>query len=218
MATLASDILAEARGLLNDPSGAIYVTNPMITLLNKVYRELQTKVSSYGVSTTKEISQVVPVPAGTPNLGDGSGLPPDMLYPITLKERAALSSDEFAPMTEVDFEPIINPPSDFIQFWAWREDELKFPVCSTDRELLIKYVKTLGNIVGLNSPILIINSQQWLGQRLAAVASLVLGFNPSRANALNEDLVAIWDDFRITLVRRKQSIPVRRRRTRYRAR
>jgi hypothetical protein len=218
MPILASDVLIEARGMLNDPSGAIYVTAPMLTLMNKVYRELQTKVSSYGVSTTKEISTTVPVFAGNTHLGDGSGLPNFFLYPILLQERRYLSSDQFIDMDEMEFEPA-NIPSTRLQYWSWREDELKFPAgCSVDMEILIRYVQSFNTISGINSPILILNSQQWMAQRLASVASLVLGSNPSRADALNKDLVEIWDDLRITMVRRKQSIPVRRRRTRYRAR
>jgi hypothetical protein len=121
-------------------------------------------------------------------------------------------------MDEMDFEPA-SSPSDRLQYWAWREDELKFaPGCAVDREILIKYVQSFNVITGLTSPILILNSQQWLAQRLAAVASSMLGSNPNRAKILNDDLVSIWDDLRISLVRRKQSIPVRRRRTRYRAR
>jgi hypothetical protein len=121
-------------------------------------------------------------------------------------------------MDEMDFEPLVNPPSDKLRYWAWREEELKFPICTTDREVIIHFVQTIGSVTGVSSPILILNSQQWLAQRLASVASLVLGSNPSRAKALDEDLVGIWDDLRSTLVRRKQSIPVRRRRTRYRVR
>jgi hypothetical protein len=218
MATLASDVLIEARGLLNDPSGAIYVTAPMLTLMNKVYRELQTKVSSYGVSTTKEISALISVPSGMDRLADGAGLPPSLLYPISMQERTLASSDPFVDMDEMDFEPKINPPLTRLQYWAWREDEIKFAPCSTDREVFLKFVQTLGSITSLNSPILIINSQQWMAQRLASVAAMFLGSNPNRSSALDADLVPIWDDLRITLVRRKQSIPVRRRRTRYRAR
>lgn len=218
MALLASDIIAETRGLLNDPSGAIYTTAPMLTLLNKVYKELQTKISALGVSTTKEVSAIIAVDAGTVKLGDGSGLPASLLYPISLKERAKTSTENFVDMDETEFEPLFPTPQPTIKFWAWREDELKFPACSTNREVLIRFVQTLGAITALTSPILIINSQQWLAQRLGAVASVVLGSNPSRGETLQADLVDIWDDLRITLVRRKQSIPVRRRRTKYRVR
>ena len=217
MATLASDILTEARGLLNDPSGAIYLTTPMLPLMNKAYKELQTKVSALGIGVTKEVSTVVPVTAGTVRLGDGAGLPASLLYPISLQERALGSNENWIPMSEMDIEPVVNPAQSRLIFWAWREDEIKFPAASTPRDVLIKYVQTLGAITATNSPILIINSQQWLAQRSAIIAALVIGSNPSRADALNKDLVDLWDDLRATLVRRKQIIPVRRRRTRYRA-
>lgn len=218
MALLASEVIAEARGLLNDPSGAIYPTAPMVVLLNKVYKELQTKVSALGVSTTKEISQFLPVPAGTARLGDGAGLPASLLYPIWLKERALGTADKFIDMTEVEFEPYYTTPPLILQYWAWREDELKFAICSANREILVRFVQTLGAVTATTSPILILNSQQWLAQRLGAVASALLGSNPARAKILQDDLVEIWDDLRITLVRRKQSLPTRRRLTRYRAR
>jgi len=188
----------------------------MLTLMNKVYRELQTKVSSNGISTTKEISTTILVPKFTNRLGDGSGLPASLLYPISMQERRSASTDDFVDMDEMDFEPSFNPPLDYLKCWAWREDELKFSPCSADREVLIRFVQTLGNIIDVNSPILILNSQQWMAQRLAAIAAMHLGSNPNRAAALDADLVPIWDDLRINLVRRMQSIPVRRRRTRYR--
>ena len=216
MALLASAILTEARGLLNDPSGAIYLTTPMLPLLNKVYKELQTKVSALGTPTTKEISTAVIVTAGTVRLGDGAGLPANLLYPVKVQERAQGATTRWEDMTETDYEPVVVPADTRLNFWAWREDEIKFPAASTNREVLIRFIQTLGEITATTSPIYIINSQQWLAQRLAAVAAVVIGSNPSRGAILNDDLVQIWDDLKVTLVRRQQSIPVRRRRTRYR--
>lgn len=216
MPTLASDILIEARSLLNDPTGAIYTTTPMIPILNKVYKELQTKMSALGISTTKEVSAVVPVVANTVRLGDGAGLPASLVYPISVQERPLGTTGRFIDMTEFNFEPIVNPARTRLEYWCWREEEIKFPGSSTDREVLIRFVQTIGTITATTSPVLILNSQQWISQRVAAVAALVLGSNPSRAEELNKDLVQIWDDLRATLIRRKQNIPVRRRRTRYR--
>lgn len=217
MALLASDILTEARSLLNDPSGAIYQTTPMIALLNKVYRELQTKVSALGISTTRELSSAIDVTAGTTSLSDGAGLPSTLLYPISLKERAKDSTEDYTDMDEYDWESNPNVAAeDTLGRWAWREDQIKFPAALTDREVLIKFAQTLGAVTATTSPIYIINSQQWLAQRLASVAALVLGSNPTRAAALAGDLVTLWDDLRSTLVKRRQARPVRRRRTRFR--
>ena len=216
MAYTAAEVLSEARaGLLNDPTGAIYPDPPMIVLLNKVYKELQTKVSALGIGTTKEATAAVPVNAGVTRLGDGAGLPTGLLFPIHIKERAKGSLEDYIDMDETDFEPDIRPDIR-MKFWSWREDEIKFPGATTDRELLINHVKSLGEISDVNSPILIINAQQWLAQRLAAVASATIGHNPKRGAILQGDLVTLWSDLSATLIKRRQAIPVRRRRTRYR--
>lgn len=210
-----ADVLLEARTLLNDPGGAIFMNAPMITLGNKAYRELQTKVSTLGIGTTKEVSADIDVDAGTIALSAGAGLPADLLYPVFLEERTQGSSERYIDMTESEWEPDIDPGTR-LEFWSWREDELKFPECATDREVRIRYAKTLGSIDATTSPILIINSQQYLACRTAALSARYLGSNPGRADALDMDLVTLWDDLRLTLVRRQQNIPVRRRRTRFR--
>lgn len=214
MSLLASTILTEARGLLNDPSGAIYPDTPMFTLANKVYRELQTKLSSYGISTTKEVSAAISVPLGVTRLGDGALLPADLLYPKELKERA-VGEVYWHDMEEKEWEPDAVQGT-YLIYWTWREDEIKFLGSTSIREVLIKYVKTLGTITSGTSPILILGCETWLSQRLATVAAMTVGANPTRAQALAGDLEGIWDDFIGGVLRRKQTIPVRRRRTRYR--
>jgi hypothetical protein len=84
---------------------------------------------------------------------------------------------------------------------------------------MIRYVKSLPALADVTSPVLINDSQTWLAQRTAAIASLLLGHNPSRAEALITDLYGFngpWEDLKATKVKRLQNIPVRRRRTRWR--
>lgn len=218
MALLASDVLIEVLGLLNDPSGAVYPSAQIYVLMNKAYREMQNKLSSYGIGTTKEISAVVPVLAGVLRLGDGAGLPADLLAPNDVKERALGSpaSVYFRDMIETDFDPSNLPAKDYLGSWTWREDEIKFTASTADREVLIRYTRSLGGITGAASPILILNSQQWLAQRTAIIAARAIGGNPSRADELAGDLVSLESDLIGPMVKRKQSIPVRRRRTKFR--
>lgn len=222
MAILASTIMTETRALLNDPTGAIYVDAPMWPLMNKAYRELQTKLNALGISTAKEVSAVIDVPVNTLRMGDATAppLPTDLLYPISLEERqdGSTSNDDWRDMDEVDVEPSIAQGNMLI-YWAWREDELKFIGATTIREIRIKYMKGIGVITGGSSVVGVLNCEQWLAQRTAAIAALVLGSNATRSAALDSDLTkpgGVWDDFQATLVKRRQGIPVRRRRTRYR--
>lgn len=215
---LAGEIVASAQGLLNDPSGAIYPVQAMLPMVNKAYRELQLKVSALGIGITKEVSLPVPVIVGQTNLSPGSGLPNELLYPIHLSERAPGTSDRFVDMEERDWEPNTKP-STVLGLWVWREESIKLIGATQEREVLVRFVKTLGGATETTSQITILDSDVWLAQRTAALAALLLGSNPSRATALMNDLNAsggTWDDLRSTLVKRKQNVPVRRRRTRWR--
>lgn len=221
MAITAAQIITLVRGMLNDPSGAVYPDTPVYNLMNKAYKELQLKVTALGISTTKEItSSPVDVPAGTLRLADGALLPADLIVPITLYERADGSTSEFdfVEMQEQEWEPN-EQPGTALNCWVWREDEIKFRGATTAREVKIRYLKGLGSIIDGNSPIFIISSEGWIAQRTAALAALLLGSNPTRSAALDADLKqpgGLWDDLKAVLTKRKGNIPVRRRRTRYR--
>jgi hypothetical protein len=216
MAVIASTILTMARtALLNDPSGAIYPDAAMYPVMNLAYQQLQTRLAAMGLGPTKETFPAQTVTAGTVALGDGSGLPTNLLYPTEIGERAVGDTNPYKDMDEREWEPDIVIGTQ-LGFWTWREDEIKFPGATTNRQILIKGMKSLGSISAGNSAISVINCEAWLAQRTASIAALTVGNNASRAKALDNDLIGIWDDFKQGLVKRTQSIPVRRRRTRYR--
>lgn len=216
MAVVAGDILTSLKAaLLNDPTGAIYPDARMYPVMHIAYKRLQLKLSAIGMKPNKEIFDPVTVTAGTVRLGDGAGLPLLLLRPLTIKERRSGSTDRYSDMDEVDFEPDITIGTT-LQYWAWREEEIKFPGSTADRQILIYGEKSLGSITDTNSPILLIESEAWLAQKTAAIAALTIGQNPKRADSLEEGLADIWEDMRSAMTRREQSKPVRRRRTRFR--
>lgn len=218
MASIAGDIIIDVQGLLNDPIGAIYPPMAVLPMLRKAYKELQLKLTSYGISVTKETSTLVDVLIGTTSVGDGSGLPIDFISPIQLKERLKGSEDYYSDMVEREWEPNTKP-STTLGVWAFREEALKFVGATSDRQLYLRYWKSLNLITDLTSPIQINNADVWLAQRTAALCALLLGSNPTRAQALMGDLTSqggAWEDLKSTKVKPMQNIPVRRRRTRYR--
>jgi hypothetical protein len=218
MALLTGSVITEIQALLNDPTGSIYPTVALMPLLNKAYRELQVKLGSFGVGTTREVIKGVPLPVGTKVLDDGNGLPTDFLYPVELGERLAGSGAKYTLMVETEWESD-KDQQDLLFYWSWREESIKFVGALTDRELLIRYYKSLVPLTDTTTPIQISESQTWLAQRTASIAALLLGSNPSRAEALMQDLYGSqgpWEDLKSTKVKRLQNIPVRRRRTRWR--
>lgn len=215
MAFTAAEPLTEAKALLNDPSGHIYPDEKLLPLMQKAYRELQTKMMLNGLSVLKEASGAVLVNAGTVALGDGSGLPSDLVYPIELGERAQGSLLQYEDMDEFDWEPD-QTQSNRLNYWAWREEELKFLGATVNREIRIRYMKGLTRISAVTTPIAVIQSVTYLAVRTAAIAAFVIGANPSRGEALNGDAGGALDDLIRLLVKRQQGIGVRRRVNRYR--
>lgn len=216
MAILTSTIITGAKPLLNDPQGIIYSDAALLPLVSKAYRELQTRLARAGMGVSKEVSDRVTIPVGTVSLGDGSGLPNGLLYPIEIKEgNPGAPFDQFYAMTESNWEPTAIP-GQTLGVWSWREEEIKFVGATIVREILIRYMKGLTPLTSPTSPIYILNSELFLEARTAAIASAVLGENYTRADTLNKDAEQWYDVLVGTLVKRGQRMPVRRIRTRYR--
>lgn len=216
MALIASTIINSAKPLLNDPQGIIYSDTALLPLLSKAYRELQIRLSRAGMGPTREVSERLSIPTGTTALGDGSGLPPGLLYPIEIKEGTpGAPIEQFQTITETTWEPS-RARGTSLAVWAWREEEIKFVGATLDREILIRYMKGLTPLTALTSPIYILNSELFLEARTAAIAAGVLGENYTRAEALNNDAEQWYDVLVGTLTKRGQRTPVRRRLTRYR--
>jgi len=216
MAILAQEIINDAKILLNDPQGIIYPDNALLPLLKKAHRELQQRLSRSGQQQTKEVSTTISVASGTTRLGDGAGLPNDLIYPIWLKEKAqGAPASDYVDMSQRSWEPTTAPQQELL-LWVWREDEIKFVGALSNREVLIRYRKGYPLITSVSIPIGIMDSETFLTSRLAAIAAMVLGENYSRADALNGDAEVAFDILTGVNTSQRQFRPVRRQRTRYR--
>ena len=215
MALTAATPLAEAKVLLNDPSGTIFQDTKIIPLLQKAYAELQTKMMLNGLPVLKEASATTTVNAGVTALGDGSGLPSDFIYPIELAERTSGSADRFEPMDEKAWEPDVEQSEKLI-YWNWREEEIKFVGATANRDVRIRYMKGLTRITADTTPLYVNNCTTYLAARAAALAAFLHGGNPQRGAALADDATNALNDLLGILVKRQQGVPVRRRVNRYR--
>jgi hypothetical protein len=109
------------------------------------YSDLQRKFQLYDVAVNKEITASINVPANTVIL---PSTPADLLYPILLEERQVGGVEtDYKEMDENDWEldGIAQQPE--LQVWAWRENEIKLRGATLAREVRLKYVKTLADII-----------------------------------------------------------------------
>jgi hypothetical protein len=215
MAYTAQEPLTECKVLLNDPSGTIYPDDKVLPLMQKAYRELQTRMMLHSLPVLKESVAAVPVAAGVTQLSDGAGLPDNLVYPTELAERASGTSALYSPMTETFWEKEAKPGTS-LNFWSWREEEVKFLGATTPREVKIRFMRGFPRITAVGSPILVNNAVTFLAARTAALAALTLGANPQRAGALGADAAGALDELIGILAKRQQGIGVRRGVNRYR--
>lgn len=141
-----------AAGQPSVPAGFIDLTPSM----NLAYRKIQANLANIGMGRFKTDNFKFTVPkiaAIDPSLQvfineatqPPNTLPPDLLTPTALWERALGSQDDFVPIedtTESGGLPS-EPQGPFLRIWEWRDDELCFLGATEDREVRMRYVKQL---------------------------------------------------------------------------
>lgn len=202
---LVSDVLTEARILLNDASGSRYSDASLLPIFKKVYLDLQRRMVRAGLPLSRERSSGINV--ATPATVVTS--PADLIVPISLEE-SDTTGQQWTDMERKQWEDIRVTPGEKFDNWAWRENEIKVPSCSANRLVRIYYIKSLPAITAVGDTVAIPLAEQYLASSVAAVAAFVIGANPSRAEALNTDAENNWEEFVGYHTKSEQGVRVRR--------
>ena len=202
MADLVSDINTDVRGILNDSTGNILTESFLLPLINKAYREAQSKARLYGLSYIKEALGLVPVLAT-----DTVITVADLISPIELSERAPGATTSYEPMTQLDWEPDTTK-TEKLRYWNWRENEIKIIGATQNREVRIKYNKGLPALTGNASVLALTDVRPWLANRVAALSAFSLGAS-ERGLAIMEDSKDLYDTFIANAVKESQILGVR---------
>ncbi len=210
MAVLVSDVIAESAALLNDPSQTLYTNTKILPFVKKAYQELENHCIANGIPVVNEVSAVLDVAAAATTIATQ---PTDMVEPIWLGERPDGSSTgtTYTPMIERAWDPN-EEQTDTLRYWVWREESIKLLGATAAREVLLRYHKNFGaGSITTASTIAVSNGKTFLAARSAALASVFLGENESRAAALQNDADVALETLIATSIRRSQNLPARRR-------
>jgi hypothetical protein len=164
--------LATARTLLNDDGATIWTDAVLLPKLQEAHRELQCALWEAGSPVVREESSALLVMAGQTDLG--ANQPADLVAPFKLWEASA-STEDWVPMTEVDFIPLGTATSATLTYWAWRKEKILFLGATANRRVKVQYRKSLTLPVSVNDPIGIIFGEIYLGARTAALAAGSVG-------------------------------------------
>lgn len=169
---LASEALDSARVYLNDTKKQIWTDTTLIPYLKEAYRDLLLVLWLNGMPVIKEKSATINVNANALDLGVNQ--PADLIEPISLKERTQGSSESWIPMVEVGFEPDISKDT-ILRYWDWREEKIVFVGATSNREVLLRYWKSLTLPVDATTPLGFIFAEIFLGPQTAGYAAGSVG-------------------------------------------
>lgn len=191
MPLVASDIMDRSRAILNDIPADIYTNTALLPFLKIANDEFESELINAGQSVQKVIDTNIDVDEDEVTLD----LPSDLISPIKLFERARTDTeeDQFEPMRQVAWVPV-KDMAEKLGVWDWRDQSVNFVGATTDRTVLLRYIRTLSPITGNNSPVELDTSNNYLAYKTAAeaVSSLAkdyereLKFNSKAAYHLNK--------------------------------
>jgi hypothetical protein len=167
---LASVALDSARTYLNDVNSQIWTDTVLLPYLKEAHRDMLLVLWLNGLPVIKEKSSTINVTA----LATTLTLPSDLIEPIWLKERSQGSSDQWIEMTETEFEPDRNKETT-LNYWTWREEVIAFVGATTNREVLLRYWKSLAAVTTASSALGFILAEAFLGPQTAGYAAGSVG-------------------------------------------
>ena len=194
----------QAAALLNDVAKADYTYVAQLPYLKSAYNKLLLRLQDNGVPVVEEISTAINVAANATYVAS----PADLIQPIKLEERLDNTSELYRLVEKIDAIPELEQ-LDYIAVWNWREEVIYINPPRLAREVKLTYIKSFTALVDFNSSIPIINSQEYLANKTAALCARFVGENPTRADQLDNEAAEALSLMIGVEVKAKQSNPVR---------
>lgn len=210
---IAGSVMDKVAVLNNDAGKTKFTYTAILPFLQLVYQELSEEAENNDLPIINEVDDLV-VSVGMTDIGGATGpaLPTDLIEIRSLWERLNGTTDDFIPMDRLNYLPTIQQKTDALVFWTWQNQIIQFLGATTDRQVRLNYLgNTLGTIVDETSPISMINAVTFLEFRTAALCSMYIGENETRATALQGDAQNALERLINPSVKGQQSIAIRRR-------
>jgi hypothetical protein len=215
MAFPSSVAMDRAAALLNDAALSDYTYAAQLPYFKIAYDELKEFLEESNVPITNKLtSPAITIAAGvtTITFATTPALPADLIEPFSVYERTPGSSEDFAEMRKVDYLENRRTQLNSLESWTWQGQAINFIGASTSREIKIEYLAdTLGTITDSSTVINVLNAQNFLAFRTAALCCEFIGENPNRAASLNAMASGTLDRVLNITIKNRQGMPARRR-------
>jgi len=188
-------IMSLVASLQNDSKRRFYTDEAILPYFNMALDELQEIYQLNDIPVIEQTSSIIQCNVGitTISFGGVPALPSDLVEIKQLWE-SRRGQNQFTPMTRKEFLPHYMEGSQFSQYliWSWDNNQINLLPTNQDNDIKMDYIRNI-----FNTPILInqvstdlgvkfINLPTYLSRRTAALCSMFIGENETRAAALTD--------------------------------
>ena len=214
----ADEVMNRAATLMNDPDRTDYTYTAMLSYLNMAIDDLVEQLEEANASPSNEASAVITLAAGLDRLTPTESetlphYPYDLIEIQTIGERTSGTNNDFTPMARVDFPPNTTATA-YLLSWAWIGQEIRFNStgATSTQDLQLKYVRQPIQLAqNENSMIGTIGVRSFLSFKTAALCSMFIGENETRAEVLEGQATKAIERLLNIGTKGRQSIYTRRR-------
>lgn len=189
----AGEVIDRAAALMNDPARTDYTYTAVLPYLNMAIDELVENLEESNSSPTNMTSAVITVPVGSYQITPAESVttphyPSDLVEIQEVGERLSGTEDVFMRLGRREFMQAF-PATNSLLFWVWEDQIIKFNPngATTIREIELKYVRKAISLATSDASVIgTINARSFLAYKTAALCSMFIGENETRAQVLNE--------------------------------
>lgn len=205
MPSTAGTVMTRAASHLNDSAQIVYTSAVLLPYFNSALDELEQELAVFELTPLKIDSAEISVEIGDLSL---DAMPTDFVEAISLVERP-LNSDglwvEVKEVSDIDNNLIAQPAEAVIQ-WTIRNTSILINPPSSDREVILKYVKGLTTASGAATIVDIETSRHFLALVTARNTATDNGNSPSKGATFEDRITRARDRLIRRLQKENQSV------------
>lgn len=168
----AGSVFTTARMLLNDANIQLWNDTVLMPIMYQAHLELQQKLKSRASPIMRGVAFINLIPYQQQLLNN----PADMTSPIKIWEKPlGAANSSFQPMTEADVLPLLGPTTSNLVWWSWFQESLLFLGSAIGISIFVDYWRRLPVPTSSGDLIGVIDGEQYLAPRIAAIAAGSVG-------------------------------------------
>lgn len=183
---LANQVMSGAALLLNDPQLTDYTYAVQLPYLNMAIYELNEHLIESNVPVGNQTSEPILIPAGTNYIVN---LPIYLAQIQQVGEREAGRGGAFIPLPRKEFAEGL-PITNSLLFWSWQNQRVNFNIngANTPMEVQLEYISVALKVAEDDKTVIgTTTATMYLIYKLAALLSMFVGENQTRASVLHEE-------------------------------